>query len=1066
MSGPDIFISYNREDAAIAQLYADALTGAGLTVWWDATLRSGEDYDAVTEQSLRTAKAVVVLWSPRSVNSRWVRAEATIADRGHTMAPVMIEACDRPVMFELKQTVEMSHWRGDPHDKAWLDFVADLRRKTGRAAPEQAEAVAPAALPVQPQAGPVTAGRSTVAVLPVGYRSGDDELEVLAEDLTEDITRELAHNGHFRVIAAGSMAAWRGKAIDHKDVGRQLEARYLVEGKLQRSGKDNRLTAQLIDGNTGNVLWSTRLVGVSDGAAFSADTLPVAAAAQFAEQIVQREQTRAMAKRAPYSAWDHIFRSAAHSLRADQDGARQAVEEAQLAVAAAPDIGLAHALLASALAALPEALGQKPDPEQIREIQAQTRQAMRLDGNNPSVLMALAGAYKGLGEYEICLRLARRTVELWPSSPLSYLILGNSYRLLGRTAEAIAAYRKQDQLSPFDSSRNVALTCLGECLLAEGQPEAAEDALDRALMLDPEYPAALEWKAIIADHLGKERAALDVIRQIRSAEAAVPLDQHVWQIERDGPLHDRTAAHVATLRRLWLTIDGPVAAPTILLEAAEAATPASQQAVPDPAVAEAPAVAEIAAPEAAPKAADETTTVVLEPAAAAPAVALDPGAAPTPAGEPAAAPSAIPLKAEQPAAAKRARSKLPTGNEGGPPPPQNPDPAPSDEYLIKPMEPKSAPTGGSGRAANDDVSPNGPVRRFTPQRAAMLGGAIVLAGIGGAALFTGGNGGVPGEIVASAPAAVLADLGITSSSETATAAAPALAPAPAAFQPLTGAMAGLITASRNARRPQAELAALVAGQQKLNALIAQSAADPGNTAIMDQISAIAVGLVRQQGAALSGDGDRWLKGQEQAAAAARRSLPPEGAAIIDRALNKARVARADLAAAVGASGRAPDAVRSLVAARSAVAAYSRLTGMSVGAAVASARAAAADTDRLKERLSRTHAEIEAARADVGRLAGQVAGLATIEKPGLFASGTKKQSFKLRKDNAEKARTLAAEADRIAATSGSVNDPGQLQASLTRLQSLRSQASSLLASSNAVLKAKGKADDKAGAPDKK
>ena len=1065
MSGPDIFISYNREDAAIAQLYADALIGAGLTVWWDATLRSGEDYDAVTEQSLRTAKAVVVLWSPRSVNSRWVRAEATIADRGHTMAPVMIEACDRPVMFELKQTVEMSHWRGDLDDKSWLNFVADLRRKVGRAAPEQVEGGTLAAPSVQPSAGPVTAGRSTVAVLPVGYRSGDDELEVLAEDLTEDITRELARNGHFRVIAAGSMAAWRGKAIDHKDVGRQLEARYLVEGKLQRSGKDTRLTAQLIDGNTGNVLWSTRLVGVADDAAFSADTLPVAAAAQFAEQIVQREQIRAMAKRAPHSAWDHIFRSAAHSLRADRDGAHQAVEEAQLAVAAAPDIGLAHALLASALAALPEAMGLKPDPEQIREIQAQTRQAMRLDGNNPSVLMALAGAYKGLGEYEICLRLARRTVELWPSSPLSYLILGNSYRLLGRNAEAIAAYRKQDQLSPFDSSRNVALTCLGECLLAEGEPEAAEDALDRALMLAPEYPAALEWKAIIADHLGKERAALDAIRQIRSAEAAVPLDQHVWQIERDGPLHDRTGAHVATLRRLWLSIDGPAAAPAVQPEPAEAAAPASPQALPDPVLAEAQTVAEIAQspapPQAPPQTAPEAGTVVLEPAAAAPAVALDPGEAPTPAGEPDAAPSAIPLKADKPAATKHARSKMPTESDDGSPPPQNPDPAPSDEYLIKPMESKSAPAGGSGQAANDDIVPDSPRRSLTPQRAAMLGGAIMLAGIGGAVWFTGGKAGVPGDTVASAPAAVLAEPGITSSSETAAASAPA--PAPAAFQPLTDAMAGLITASRNARRPQAELAVLLAGQQKLNALIAQSAADPANTAIIAEINSTAAGLVRQQGAALSSDGDRWLKGQEQAAASARRNLPPEGAVIIDRALNKARAARADLAAAVGASGRAPDAVRSLVAARSAVAASSRLTGSPVGAAV---RAAEADTSRLKERLSRTHVEIEAVRADVGRLVGQVAGLAAIEKPGLFASGTKKQSYKLRKDNAERSRSLAAEADRIAATSGPVNDLGQLQASLTRLQSLRSQASSLLASSNAALKSAGKADDKAGAPDKK
>ena len=1038
MSGPDIFISYNREDAAVAQIYADSLSAAGLVVWWDATLRSGEDYDAVTEKSLRTAKAVVVLWSPRSVNSRWVRAEATIADRGHTLMPVMIEACDRPVMFELKQTVEMFHWRGDLEDKAWLAFVADLRHKIGRAEPEPVAAAAPAvaataaAVPASAPLARVSAGRSTVAVLPVSCRSGDGELELLAEDLTEDITRELAHNGHFRVIAAGSMAAWRGKAIDHKTVGHQLEARYLVEGKLQRSGKDTRLTAQLIDGDSGNVLWSTRLAADAESAAYSADTMPVAAAAQFAEQIVQREQTRAMTKRTPFTPWDHIFRSVAQSLRADDDGARQAAEEAQLAVAAAPDIGLAHALLASALAALPESQGLKPDAEQIREIQARTRQAMRLDGNNPTVLMALVRAYKGLGEYDICLRLARRTVELRPSSPQSYLILGNSYRMLGRSAEAVTAYRKHGQLSPFDSSHNVALTCLGECLLAEGQPAAAEEALDRALMLDPEYPVALEWKAIVADQLGKEPAALAVMRQIRSAEAGVSLDQHVWQIERDDYLRERSTAHVATLRRLWLAIDGPAAVPA---------------AVPDPVALVVQATPEIAEAESA--------TIVLETAAAAPAVAFDLGDGPETGGGPSAEFSAIPLKDDKPPAAKRGHSK---------PPAEAPTPAPSDEYLISPALPDPTPAERPAPAATVDVLAAGAGRRFALPRVAVLVGAIALAGIGGAVWFTSGTpGSSPGNAAAPAlaPAGVVAEVGLAAPSEIAVA-----APISVASQPVVGALAALITASRNAGRPQSEIAALEAGQQRLAALLAQSAGDPANSALAGQVNSLAANLARQQGAALSGDADRWLKNQELAAATAKRQLPPEGAAIVDRALNKARGARGNLAAAVGASGRASDAIKSLGAARLAVAAYSRLVAAPVTPAIASARAAAAETDRLKERLARSHVEIETARGDVGRLAGQVAGLATVEKPGLFSSGAKRQSFKLRKENADRARALAAEADRIAATSSSVSQPGELAAILARLQGLKSQAANLLATSNAALKSAAKPDDKAKPTDKK
>ena len=100
----DIFLSYNREDQARAKLFADAFTGQGFNVWWDVGLKAGEAYDEVTENALRTAKAVVVLWSKRSVASRWVRAEATLADRNKTLVPCMIEACERPFMFELTQT--------------------------------------------------------------------------------------------------------------------------------------------------------------------------------------------------------------------------------------------------------------------------------------------------------------------------------------------------------------------------------------------------------------------------------------------------------------------------------------------------------------------------------------------------------------------------------------------------------------------------------------------------------------------------------------------------------------------------------------------------------------------------------------------------------------------------------------------------------------------------------------------------------------------------------------------------------------------------------------------------
>ena len=128
MSGTDIFLSYARRDRPTARVIAECLSDEGLSVWWDASLHSGETFDEVIERNLKDAKAVVVLWSPASVASRWVRAEATLADRRNKLVPAIIEACDRPIIFELTHTAELTDWKGDRSDVRWRTFIEDLYR--------------------------------------------------------------------------------------------------------------------------------------------------------------------------------------------------------------------------------------------------------------------------------------------------------------------------------------------------------------------------------------------------------------------------------------------------------------------------------------------------------------------------------------------------------------------------------------------------------------------------------------------------------------------------------------------------------------------------------------------------------------------------------------------------------------------------------------------------------------------------------------------------------------------------------------------------------------------------
>lgn len=132
MSGTDIFLSYARSDRPAARIFAESFAEEGFSVWWDASLHSGETFDEVIEQRLRDAGAVVVLWSKASVASRWVRAEATLADRRSKLAPAIIEACDRPIIFELTHAADLTEWDGDRSDIRWRTFVDDLHHLVQR----------------------------------------------------------------------------------------------------------------------------------------------------------------------------------------------------------------------------------------------------------------------------------------------------------------------------------------------------------------------------------------------------------------------------------------------------------------------------------------------------------------------------------------------------------------------------------------------------------------------------------------------------------------------------------------------------------------------------------------------------------------------------------------------------------------------------------------------------------------------------------------------------------------------------------------------------------------------
>ncbi len=125
----DVFLSYKREDADTARRIADALRDSGISVWWDDGITPRQAWDSEIEQAISAASTVVVLWSPRSVSSEWVRTEAHYGkDRGK-LVPAIVEACSIPIAFTLTQTVNLTAWNGDREDRQWrklLTWITDL----------------------------------------------------------------------------------------------------------------------------------------------------------------------------------------------------------------------------------------------------------------------------------------------------------------------------------------------------------------------------------------------------------------------------------------------------------------------------------------------------------------------------------------------------------------------------------------------------------------------------------------------------------------------------------------------------------------------------------------------------------------------------------------------------------------------------------------------------------------------------------------------------------------------------------------------------------------------------
>ena len=295
------------------------------------------------------------------------------------------------------------------------------------------------------------APRLSIVVLPFSNLSGDPSQDYFADGVTEDLTTDLSRLAGSFVISRNTAFTFKGKAVDARQLGRELKVRYVLEGSVRRMGRTVRVNAQLVDAGTGAHLWAEQIDIDHGTLATSQDNFGIASrlAKTLSVELVNVEGRRA--PRANPDAVDLTMRGWSILNAAPQQAeAKKSVTVFEDALRIDPDnsqasVGLAHALT------LIHRNRWDPEPARIlaRADEAVTR-AIALSPNYAHAHYVKAEVLALSGRFDAALATYDRAIALDPNHAAAYVARGRSLIAIGRAAETVAPVEKAIRLSPRD----------------------------------------------------------------------------------------------------------------------------------------------------------------------------------------------------------------------------------------------------------------------------------------------------------------------------------------------------------------------------------------------------------------------------------------------------------------------------------------------------------------------------------------------------------------------------------------------------------------------------------------
>ena len=371
--------------------------------------------------------------------------------------------------------------------------------------------------------------KPSIAVLPFDNMSDDPEQEYFADGIVEEITTALSRFKSLFVMARNSSFAFKGKAVDIKEVGRQLGVRYVLEGSVRKASGKVRITGQLIDATTGAHIWADRFERDLTDVFALQDEVTVATVSAIQPKLVQTETAMA-ARRRPenLTAYDFYLRAMQQYYLSTREGLAEALRLAHCALELDPRFGFVAAL--AGICHMNNVLwGYAIDPQIDREQAVRLlRLALGVDDDDPDKL-AWAGLISAfmVGDYESAIEMADRVVALNPNSFRAWNGRGWVYINAGLPDEAIRSFERAVSMSPLDPALHHSFAGMGYAFIELFRFAEAIVAGKKAQRQNPFYPEPYRCLASAFAHLGRDAEAREAAARLLKVDPAFTISSWI-----------------------------------------------------------------------------------------------------------------------------------------------------------------------------------------------------------------------------------------------------------------------------------------------------------------------------------------------------------------------------------------------------------------------------------------------------------------------------------------------------------------------------------------------------------